>query len=115
MKLVDLNPEWIDLDNRKGLGFLLSCPKQHCKASSVIFFANPLDDGPAFEGDAFKELVAIKLIPNDRQLFRGCGPFRWNRDPKTKTFETLTLSPSVNAHECGHYHIIKGQIVYARS
>lgn len=111
-RLTDFNPQWIDIGDRRGLGFLFRCTTGHCDGFNIVLFANPLDGGPALEGNTFpvyEKLVAAGLVNTEgRRLHRGCGLFRWNRDPKTTTFETLTLNPSVDSHECGHFTIVNG-------
>lgn len=110
-KLTDFDPKWIDLDGRRGLGFLFRCTTGHCKEFNIVLFANPIDGGSPLEGNTwtvFEKLVVAGLVNDNRQLHRGCGLFRWNRDPNTTTFENLTLTPSINAHECGHFTITNG-------
>ncbi len=111
-KLTDFEPRWIDFGDRRGLGFLFRCTTGHCQGLNIVLFANPVDGGPPLDGNTwpiFEKLTAAGLINDmDRRLHRGCGLFRWNRDPNTSTFENLTLSPSVDAHECGHFTITNG-------
>jgi hypothetical protein len=38
------------------------------------------------------------------------GGYVWTRESGT-TIDDLTLSPSINAHECGHFHVKNGEIV----
>jgi hypothetical protein len=111
-KLTDFDPRWVDLGDRRGLGFLFRCTTGHCQDLNIVLFANPLDSGPALEGNTwpvFEKLEAAGLIGDDRRLHRGCGLFRWNREPDTTTFEDLTLTPSVDAHECGHFVLSNGR------
>lgn len=70
MKLTELNPEWVYHEGSKaGMTFL--CP--HCKEITVIvYFKNPIGDG----GPA-----------NVKNLWVRVG----------ETFDTLTLTPSINA------------------
>lgn len=71
------------------MGMTFSCP--HCVALGnqeplrvVVWFANPVDGGPA---------APLRLRPAGR----------WRRGGLT--FETMTLSPSVNADNgTGHWH-----------
>lgn len=111
-KLTDFEPRWIDIGERRGLGFLFRCTTGHCQELNIVLFANPIDGGPALEGNTFpvfEQLIAAGLIDRtDRRLHRGCGLFRWHRDPSTTTFENMTLTPSVDAHECGHFTVTNG-------
>jgi hypothetical protein len=90
MRLTDLSPRWYGHpDGRTGLGLTFVCP--HCHAKNLqdpfvptrlaIPFANPLS--------------ASTPEPN------GNGHI-WQRTGDT--FETLTLTPSVDASSTGHWH-----------
>ena len=92
MRLAILNPHWTTTtEGRQGMGIMFDCP--HCWSQKLgVWFANPLDGG----------------IPAGPE----CAPTpRWHREGDT--FETLTLSPSVDASAVGHWHgfITNGEIV----
>ncbi len=71
MQLLDLAPHWIcTAQGRHGMGISLLCPAC-CKQRLAIWFKNPLDGGPAHDIE-----------------------FLWER--VGDTFETLSLSPSVD-------------------
>lgn len=72
---------------RRGVGLTFRCP--HCIGRLYVPFANPLDGGPA--------------MPNSR----GCS---WQRTGDT--FESLSLTPSVDASEggCWHGFITNGEV-----
>jgi len=97
MRLVDLNPRGVlDADivvggqvihdeHRDGMGLSFECP--HCVTTGAayrqrlaIFYANPIDGKPASDDG---------------------GPL-WHREGDT--YETLTLSPSIDASAAGHWH-----------
>lgn len=109
MKLTDLDPRWaVDADiviggvvrhyeGRTGMAVSFECPhcvrreqetgsKEVCRLA--VWFANPIDG----------------LLPTDdaKTLWRRTGD----------TFETLTLSPSIDASSDGHWHgfIANGEI-----
>lgn len=99
MRLTELEPRWgIDADiviggvnrhdpDRHGMALTLNCP--HCRVIRLaVFFANPIDGKP----------------PSDdaTQL--------WQREGED--FQTLTLTPSIDASAHGHWHgwIKKGQV-----
>ena len=101
MRLTELDPRWaVDADivlggvvrhyeNRHGMAVSFECP--HCVAREAatgdkrvirlaVWFANPIDG----------------LAPTDD------ASHLWNRTGET--FETLTLTPSVDASSDGHWH-----------
>lgn len=91
MRLVDLNPRWaVDGDivvggvsrhyeGRLGMGITFDCP--HCKATRLgVWIANPIDGLP----------------PTDD------ATLLWQRSGET--FDTLTLSPSIDVSAHGHWH-----------
>ncbi len=112
-RLIDFSPKWIDLDGRKGLGFLFRCTTGHCDGLNTVLFANPLDGGPPCDLDTWPlrdALIAAGLIDEvdgNKRMHRGCGKFRWWRTG-CNTFEAMSLTPSVNCHECGHLTITNG-------
>lgn len=100
VNLIDLEPRWCAQfgapeDAKQGVSF--QCP--HCKAVRLaIFFANPICSNPAAD---------LKQVHRD-QAYEGhlgdhhIGGIAWQRSGET--FETLTLSPSVDASSFGHWH-----------
>jgi hypothetical protein len=107
MKLVDLHPRWtadydiligghvVHDENRKGMGISFNCP--HCvRAGNTsptrlgVFFLNPVDGKPHTDDQDLQHL--------------------WTRSGAT--FEDLTLSPSIDARQYGHWHgfIQNGQV-----
>jgi hypothetical protein len=97
MRLTDLNPRWIGFkDATLHYGVSFDCPTDRNRRL-VVHFQPPIDpEGWLQRGVA---------IPTDREQFV------WNR--QGDTFETLTLSPSVDASKYGlwHGHIRNGEIV----
>lgn len=94
MKLTDLSPVWIVTgDGRRGMGVTFCCPCPTCRAATPVgeergrrlfaMFSNPVDGGPPEPADD------------------GPSP-RWLR--AGETFETLTLTPSIDASASGHWH-----------
>jgi hypothetical protein len=91
MRLVDLSPRWaLDADiwigglpvhdtDRKAMGLTFLCPCCR-KVRLGVFFANPVDGKP----------------PSDSNLL-------WTRTDGD-SFETLSLSPSIDASAHGHWH-----------
>lgn len=114
VRLVDLHPGWIDHGDRKGLGVIFSCMvgnhrgpngDQPCKIRNFILFANPLDGGAAWPGDS-EELLQL-VYPDDHWNIGSCGTDRWTRTGDN--FESLSMTPSVNAHSCGHLWLTAGE------
>lgn len=99
MKLIDLNPRWASdaeiviggvarrFENRHGMAVSFECPCCR-KIRLAVWFANPIDGLP----------------PTDD------ASHLWNR--AGETFETLTLTPSIDASDDGHWHgfITAGEI-----
>jgi hypothetical protein len=89
--LVDLNPRWIHAPGGRVVGVRFDCPtcgdlEGHVKIA--VLFENPPDGGsPA---------------PNGTRLPGDNGGRRWDRTGAT--FESLSLSPSVDCSQCGHWH-----------
>lgn len=90
VRLVDIGPRWINYGDRKGVGISFECMARHCGGRIRVLFANPLDGGQAW--------------PDDEQ--HGGGPYRWHRSGET--FETLSMTPSVDADVCGHMTLTNG-------
>lgn len=91
MKLAELNPRWAcdadiviggvkqHFEGRTGMAVSFDCP--HCQQTRLaVWFANPIDGLP----------------PTDD------AEHLWQRTGET--FDTLTLSPSVDASKYGHWH-----------
>lgn len=121
-RLSDHEPAWIDHAGRRGLGLLMTSPEKPDWRLCVLF-ANPLDGGPPWPGESRALLAA--LFPGDAGPDRpdskgrrpgdvddrgrhvmGCGTFRWRRTGDT--FDALSLDPSVNAHQMGHFTVTRG-------
>lgn len=98
MRLVDLEPRWLggtySGPSRFGCGITFECPVHRTHRLGVKF-ANPLDGGDP--------------LPDE------VGAHRWQRTGET--FETLTLSPSIDASAttqyggpCWHGFITNGEV-----
>ena len=97
MRLVDLRPRWINHGDRKGVGIRFDNPLGTGGWVRVLF-ENPLDGGPA--------------LPNDDEIPSNNSGNRWRRSGDT--FETLSLSPSIDETNGGanpgwHGHITNGE------
>ena len=114
VKLTDLHPAWIDHGDRNGLGVAFDCLIGHhsfqgrdvpCVIRNWILFANPLDGGTPWPGHSRVLIVACFPDGCDTEV-AGCGESRWQRTGTT--FETLSMTPSVNAYTCGHLTLSNG-------
>jgi len=112
MKLIDLKPRWFDVPgvgtNRDGVTFF--CPCDKCRAGVPvrlgIQFANPIEGHtlpPMTDSDKLRHV-------HDLGTFDVPPGTLWQRTGET--FETLTLSPSVDASKSGHWHghVTNGEI-----
>lgn len=81
-----LDPRWISAGPRRGMGLSFRCP--HCVGRVFVFFTNPLDGGPP--------------LPGVRA---------WAREGAS--FETVTLSPSVNLADHWHGQVQAGAVMTA--
>lgn len=110
MRLVDLDPSWIDHGDRRGIGVRFRCMTGHCKGYLWILFANPIDGGPAYEGESFRLILDIRDQSDEQdekyKYDRPCGKCRWQRIGEG--FATMSMAPSVDAHECGHLTLTNG-------
>lgn len=104
MKLTELNPHWITFSQNCGvpvyIGMTFRCP--HCPAGDrgetgyiAVYFDKPVDPE--------------QWLPRCEPLGK-LAEFQWHR--VGETFETLTLTPSINAGGVGHWHgwITNGEI-----
>jgi hypothetical protein len=82
MRLIDFDPSWTAIKGRHGMGlaFLCPCCPKERQQHFHVPFANPLDGGAPYPDEDCKT--------TDDKIFR------WQRSGDT--FETLTLTPSIN-------------------
>jgi hypothetical protein len=84
-RLIELNPRWyIAADSPDILGITFDCPC--CKVIRL--------------GVPFVEVIDRDGLPDD--VHWGRPGVKWNRSGET--FETLSLSPSIDASAFGHWH-----------
>lgn len=108
MRLVDLEPRWVAEfsapdDTKQGVSFL--CP--HCRARRLaIFFDLPICGAPP----ANLKQVHRDVHENDYLADHHIGRVLWHREGDS--FETLTLTPSIDASAWGCWHgfITKGEV-----
>lgn len=94
MRLIDLDPRWYTHGNSPDIvGVTFDCPCCGGKTRLGVLFVEEIDrDG----------------LPND--VHWSIKGTKWHR--QGETFETLTLSPSIDASHFGHWHgfITNGEI-----
>lgn len=106
MKLTELNPRWCAVAGRRGQGITFDCP--HCRrARLVVFFANPIDGGEPLPHERRRGSGALEVLTAEHDAapkgFDIVPPgFHWRRSGDA--FETLSLTPSVDASAAGHWH-----------
>lgn len=97
MRLTDLNPRWYTIgDSPDIVGLTFDCP---CCGPD----GKPTSLGTNYRpriGVLFKEEIDRDGLPNDVHWSRAGA--KWHREGET--FETLTLAPSINCEQFGHWH-----------
>ena len=101
MRLTELDPRWWG-DGHRELGVSFLCP--HCRSVRLgIAFANPRDGGPP------SPIVSDNGMPkcirdhvHEQGTFDVPPGFLWQRTGDA--FDTMSLTPSVDASKSGHWH-----------
>lgn len=98
-KLSELRPHWIGLSaSQDAIGVTFECP--HCRSTRIgVFFDEPVRRGEQAHIRDFGDIPFVS--PGTKQ---------WHREGET--FETLTLSPSIDTSSVGHWHgfITNGEV-----
>jgi Family of unknown function (DUF6527) len=111
MKLTELDPHWVGLCRGHAIGVTFLCPC--CRKTRIgIAFDEPIG-GHHLENLIGRD-VAVFLT---REFREGTGRFqdstlkKWHRIGET--FQDLTLTPSIDTSEHGHWHgsITNGEMV----
>lgn len=104
MRLTDLAPRWFDVPgvgtDKDGVTFL--CP--HCRKTRLaVQFANPVE-GPPKPLMGMREFAQALAPGHSTEERKDVVPpgYLWQRTGDT--FETMTLSPSVDCSASGHWH-----------
>ncbi len=105
MRLLDLNPRWFDVPGVGGAkdGVTFECPGACCAGKPErqrigVQFANPIGAEP-------KPLMPVEeklRHVHELRTFDVPPGHLWTRTGED--FETLTLTPSINAEAAGHWH-----------
>ena len=100
MKLVECDPKWINLGERRGVGIRFLLPAGPWSSTGVrILFENPLDGGPT--------LTADEASASGIQCHNSGN--RWTR--VGDDFATLTITPSINFGSGGwHGGVTNGDV-----
>lgn len=105
MRLTDLDPRWWGDGTERRLGVSFACPHCHLTPQPVrlgIAFANPQDGGPPSPVVTRTMPREIRDHLHERRTFDVPPGCLWQRTGET--FDTLTLTPSVDASASGHWH-----------
>lgn len=105
MKLLDLEPTWLERDDRK-VGFAFRCPLDHTWWQTVYFEPTPMRE-------QFKMTKAALGDKKHGGRFQPADQsFGWSLQSEPD-FAVLTISPSVDGSRGGLWHgfIQNGQIV----
>jgi hypothetical protein len=116
MRLIELEPRWLDIDGRR-VGIMLLCP--HCRKTPLSCFFIPtkhIAGGdyhdsqyalfaklmPTF-GDPYVDIPVNDVVPCRRG-------FAWQRTGDD--FASMSITPSLDASAAGHWHgfITSGEI-----
>lgn len=99
MKLTDLEPHWVGLMPGHAIGITFLCP--HCRQCRIgVPFDEPIG-GEKLESIIGRDLT-VHLHSQKKFLADLMNKKHWHREGET--FETLTLSPSIDTSEHGHWH-----------
>jgi hypothetical protein len=109
VKLTELAPRWVGVfgapsDAKQGVSF--QCPCCAGATRLAIFFDVPICSCPAADINLVHRQQSDELHLNDEHV----GRTLWHREGDS--FETLTLTPSIDASHFGHWHgfITAGEI-----
>lgn len=101
MRLVDLDPRWLEWQGRR-VGIILRCP--HCGTTWLSCFFEPM---PVLNGGCepnqfalFRKAIDPGEEPNEVVPCR--KDFAWKR--VGDDFASMTITPSLNASASGHWH-----------
>lgn len=97
MRLTELEPHWVGLAPGHAIGVTFLCP--HCRNVRLgVLFDVPIG------GEILDNFIGLRLAASH------IDDKHWHREGET--FETLTLTPSVDTSQHGHWHgfITNGEI-----
>ena len=114
MRLTELEPRWIadydaPPDAKQGVSFLCPC----CKTTRIgAWFDTPVCGNPDADPVKFQHTRAMgeESALNHPEWDTHLGRVLWHRTGDT--FETLSLSPSIDCSKWGHWHgyVTNGEI-----
>jgi hypothetical protein len=92
MRLVDLAPHWVGLCPGHAIGITFLCP--HCRQTRIgVAFDVPIG------GEHLENIIGRSVAAQLTSEFQNK---KWHREGDT--FDTLTLTPSIDTSEHGHWH-----------
>lgn len=106
MRLTELEPRWWGDGDRHHLGITFLCP--HCQVVRLgIAFSNPPDGAQAHS----LETTSLMWHVHQARTFDVPPGCLWHRTGDD--FETMSVTPSVDASKSGHWHghIANGEIL----
>ena|ERR1700723_912904 len=107
MRLVDLDPRWLEWEGRK-VGLLLRCP--HCQATwlSCMFEVRPVLTGINNQPSQFG--LFRQIVDDPHEVVPCRKDFAWTRT--SDDFAFMTITPSLDASKSGHWHgsVVNGNI-----
>lgn len=116
MRLIDLEPRWLDIDGRR-VGIMLLCP--HCRVTPLSCFFIPTEHISGDDYHTSQYALFEKLMPTFGKPYvdiavhevvpcrRG---FAWSR--VGDDFRSMSITPSLDASASGHWHgfITNGEV-----
>ncbi len=105
MRLVELEPRWFAEQGRHGQGLSFWCPccvGKPCAVRLGVAFAPTLDGGPPINLGSKTLFPALWPKEGERPVTTVPPGIHWQRTGEG--FDSLTLSPSVDASAAGHWH-----------
>lgn len=102
MRLSSLDPHWLDKDGTR-MGIVFKCPC--CQTVYLSCFCIPTEH---IAGDDYHDSqygLFKTVLPDPLPVVVPCRRgFAWTFNPSDATFETLTITPSLDASASGHWH-----------
>jgi hypothetical protein len=106
LRLVELEPKWLTIGDRK-VGLVFKCP--HCRSTWLSCFFEKTPKWKDGDGERFSETTQFGMFQRineadfDKSNIVPCrDDFAWTRTGDN--FESLTIIPSLDCSAAGHWH-----------